>query len=286
MPVSDELRDKFIASILSRTDSELESFLASHPGDELDLITGSFSGDGHTTAMGLACAAGSDRKVKLFLKFGAPYDIYAAAVLGDFDSLRSFVARNPHLLLARAPYVDCRRILELHLKRETVQELIKLGAEIDATIAAIHDLPDELKVALESKGKALEKLDRNGRNGFHVAVSLNRVEITKILLAAGINPNVTDSSGSNAMCLLPDFASEEMYELLRQSGCEINWLNQLGLCPLSNAIFRNLAVIAKRMVRDGATIVPGACFEKNHPPLEFLKRIGRATLLHELGLLS
>ena len=162
---------------------------------------------------------------------------------------------------------------------ETVLALLDAGADIErANRQGLHPLHSavlagnaEIVSLLLQRGAAVDAKDGKGRTPLYTfAVSGGRnIEIAKLLLAAGADPNAESAREDDSQTALQCAAATgdlELSKLLLASGANVNHQSALGDTPLHQAVFDNRLNVAVLLIESGADVNIANIFKR--APLE------------------
>lgn len=189
-----------------------------------------------TTALGAAASTGNLENIKFLLNAGASVNP---------------VGGNPPLMMAiRGKHEEAALLLLEH------------GASIDSSVgpllweAAEHNLT-ELARALIQKGADpnVEHGVAKGWTPLRRSVIRSNLELAKMLVAAGANPQTTDQNGESILFHINwDEAGSELLEYLLSIGIDINRQSDAGHTVLMKQVsFRRVEAV-KRILAAGADI--------------------------------
>ncbi len=132
-------------------------------------------------------------------------------------------------------------------RKQMVQSLVSHGARADVRdaniatplqLAALRGDADAVAAVLAGHPD-LNAQDKNGNSALHFALyvspSFNVTEVVKLLLEAGINPNLRDKDGTTALHLAVTKNKRDLAELLLASKANPNLQNNQGQTPLDIA---------------------------------------------------
>ena len=216
-----------------------------------------------STQLMRACAYRYREAVELLITAGA--DVNAVYDDGDFGEVAGFYHRNGRTALHFACDRPCpdANPNERNLCGEIVSMLISAGASIDTTdvdgtsplyIVVTGDNTETARLLI-SAGAA-----RDSPEILVAAAQFDRVEIARMLLAAGTNPNVVeiDFGGQTPLTVAGSGDSVKMTEMLIAAGAEINKRadvnNQAELTPLMTQVQRGNRDAVARLILAGANL--------------------------------
>jgi ankyrin repeat protein len=107
---------------------------------------------------------------------------------------------------------------------------------------------------LDSPGVDLNiKSSRLGQNPLSSAASLNRVEIVKLLLNHGANPNIADSENDTPLMAACHHGNIEIVSMLLAAGADVNAAEtRYGYTPLASAVQKGHIGIVRILLDKGA----------------------------------
>lgn len=139
--------------------------------------------------------------------------------------------------------------------------LLSAGADINASkefgqsalhVAASLGKPNALATLLEHEPD-LEVVDNGGRSALHYAAfQTATAEPTRLLLAAGLDPNATAADGLTPLHFAAHNGSAEITRLLLEAGAEANRIDGDGLRPLHYAAPSGGAALVRVLLEHGA----------------------------------
>ena len=138
-----------------------------------------------------------------------------------------------------------QRVYELFEKKGAVliEEKHNSGANALLLVAPFLEGNDELDYFI-SKGFSLEDKDLKGNTIFNYTARRGNIPFLKTLIAKGVNPDITNSEGGNAIL----YASQGMrnwentlatYQFLESLGLKINVVGDEGCNPLHEIAYKN-----------------------------------------------
>ena len=138
---------------------------------------------------------------------------------------------------------------------ECVRVLLKAGADPRVRVRP-SDTPLSLSTSLKRKNLVQifldfgvdvnDRVDEQGSTPLFRAITTNSDELTKLLLAKGADPNITDASGVTALMGAAKADDDELTKLLLAAGADPNITNLLGATALMGAVEAgNLGAVKK-----------------------------------------
>jgi len=133
---------------------------------------------------------------------------------------------------------------------EFVRKLIKAGAEVNVESegispleAALHkERPDIAEILLKA-GAVPKALTPNSADPFLTACTLGYVDLVKLFIESGADPNASDNWGETAlMSAVGTHGSVELVRLLISNGAEVERPDKEGRTALFHAVLSNLPV--------------------------------------------
>ncbi len=148
-------------------------------------------------------------------------------------------------------------IIEKNLQFEQI-EIVTLGGEIaisyqSSLLNAVHSGNVDAVKEQIANGADVNSV-AEGTSVLHLAVSTNNVEIVRLLLSAGANPNITDEEKQTPLMMLYSDANMEIFNLLLHSGAKVNSKDSEGQTVLMNVAENGNVEMLKSLLRAGAKI--------------------------------
>lgn len=210
---------KLIGALRAGDKSELEALLRAEP----ELLR--FTAPNGSSVMLLAAYFSHPELAEVFLKHGAKADVFEACALGDLETVRKLTAADRALVnafsadgfypLGLAAFFGHRAIVEL---------LLKSGADV--------------KTAARNTQKV---------TALHGAVARRDVDITKLLLDAGADPNARQERGFAPLHDAAANGISPLVELLLQHGARANAKTDDGKTPADMAAERGHQDLAAKL---------------------------------------
>ena len=124
-------------------------------------------------------------------------------------------------------------------------------------MANIHELIktadiDQLKKLIEKNPGAVDEKDGRGFPAIVLATYGQQVEVTQILIDAGVDIDQKDSAGNTALMGVTYKGNEEIAKLLIEAGADVNAANFTNATPLIYAATFAQIGIAKLLLENGA----------------------------------
>jgi ankyrin repeat protein len=186
---------------------------------------------------------------EFLIEWGATVDLWAAAAAGDLERLCAVLDGDPAAVKARGPNEGTP--LHFAATAEVVRELLARGADLtvrdtygrtpaqaiaaygarrgDAARAALDASGEwdlRLACALGEVERARELLDVGDTRGFddttplHIAAAKGQVQVTRLLLERGSDPNAPDEEGIRPLHHAAGGGHAEVVRLLLDAGAD------------------------------------------------------------------
>jgi len=199
--------------------------------------------------------AGHSEVAQLLIARGAIVDIWAAASMGDIDRVQVLLAENPSLIDAKGPnhanplhFASTVEIAELLLTHDADPEARDIYGKTPAAMAAAYGnrRRDVAKYLMEKTGKSdiflfcaigeasgvahcldadpslLNASSTGGETPLNVASLHGQIDVAKLLLDRGADPNLKGRIGHGPMHNAARNGHIEIARLLIDSGADIN----------------------------------------------------------------
>jgi len=217
--MAEETTKKLMEAIRAGDKAGLEALLRAEPG----LLE--FAAPNGSSVMLLAAYYGHSELAEVFLRHGAKVDVFEASALGDLETVRRLVAGDR--TLANAFAADGFYPLGLAAffgHRAIVEFLLKNGAEV--------------KTAARNAQKV---------TALHGAVARRDVDIVKMLLDAGADPNARQERGFAPLHDAAANGHAALVELLLKHGARADAKADDGKTPGDMAAERGHKEIAEKL---------------------------------------
>lgn len=121
-------------------------------------------------------------------------NVWAAAVTGDLEPLKSFILKQPSIVTKTTPFT-----------KETLLHRAAFGG---------HKPTVEF---LLSKGAPINAQDDQGCTALHNAVQARHADVAKYLLGSGADPKIKTAQGQTALAIAQSIKQEDLVRILQNS---------------------------------------------------------------------
>jgi ankyrin repeat protein len=175
---------------------------------------------------------------------------------------------------------------------EMVAALLDAGSDIEKPGRdGLHPLHNavvmghkDIVALLLQKGAVVSAKDQNGRTPlvYFVANAGSDVEIAKLLLTAGADPNIEDADHWTALNYVARYTGNvALAKLLIAAGAEINHGKDNGETPVGSATFHMHYELAKFLIAAGADV--NKADREGRSPLSYVTDVAMRQLLIDAG---
>lgn len=168
---------------------------------------------------------------------------------------------------AREKAFEAKRELERAITSNNVdkaQSLVESGVKIDSSDAAdalinatSRELSPELLRLVQNLGVNLSNVRRGDDSLLHIAVKSNKAENLKVLLAAKLNPDISDGDGYSALHYAvrkhDNESAKNLVQILLESGATPNIKAKDGCTPLIAAVREGCYEGARLLLQAGVS---------------------------------
>ena len=264
-PVDEELANStpLMSAVLMRNLTVLEALLdAGANPDESRLDIG-------RTVLDQACRAGDEAIVRALLEKGARWDeqvrahqwpiLHCAASGGNLDIVKLFIERGADIF-ARDDSGRTALDIAMDERREWVAVYLRERIAASGRPIGLHEA-----AADGNKARVSEMLDQGipvdareparQRTALHLAILRERLDVVKLLIARGADPNARDVLGHVCVTLYNGFANVRLLKLLLEAGADPNADGPEGLTPLLWHVKQRSGVKTLRILVDAGALI-------------------------------
>jgi ankyrin repeat protein len=210
------------------------------------------------TALHLATLRNQHAAIRLLIERGADLDrrdfpdnaapLHFAAAHGDMETLKLLVEAGANIegkgddhAVGVLGWATCFN----QVREDVADYLLNHGATLNIWTTIALDRPDELRTMIAGDPSLLDaRMSRNQhrRTPLHHAAAKNRIQMIRLLLELGADPNVTDATGATALTTAAqEQAGEAVVSALLDGGAKIDFLTAVhtGRYETAQAMLRD-----------------------------------------------
>lgn len=191
---------------------------------------------------------------KLLIARGATVDIWAAASMGDLDRVEVLLAENPSLIDAKGP--NHANPLHFAATVDVAEMLLSHDADPDA-LDIYGKTPAEMAAAYGNRRRDVAKflMEKTGKSDIFLFAAIGDTEGVEKCLAGDQNLlNANSRGGETPLNIASLHGQVEVAKLLLDCGADPNLKARIGHAPLHNAARNGHIEVAKLLLDRGADI--------------------------------
>ncbi|VDO03438.1 unnamed protein product [Rodentolepis nana] len=227
--------------------------------------------DGETPLL-VATGRGDLAMMELLLLLGASrhrfdmngnYAIHRATRLGHLESVKLLMQRGSHAFVGNGNYDTPLMIASMHGHTEIVKYFLSenipmmyqlnVKGRSELTLATAKGHTDIVTLLLAEGDPSKDRIDELNQ-ALRIAVNADNIEITRILLDSGADPNIKDMAGSPLIISPLCRGSEFIVRQLLLKGADIDERDSTGYTLLMRAIALGNANFVRTFIALGANV--------------------------------
>lgn len=167
-----------------------------------------------------------------------PAEMMAAVAAGDTERVKTLIAEDPSLAMARGDDgVSAVLLARYRFDRPTMDALLAADPDLDLFEASALGRIDRVRVAIDDDEASVRRLSPDGFTALHLAAFFGKPEVARMLLDAGAS---VDTYTTNDFANQPLHAAAagrhlEVCRVLVAAGADVNATQHGGYTPLHEA---------------------------------------------------
>ena len=167
-----------------------------------------------------------------------PAEMMAAVAAGDTERVKTLIAEDPSLAMARGDDgVSAVLLARYRFDRPTMDALLAADPDLDLFEASALGRIDRVRVAIDDDAASVRRLSPDGFTALHLAAFFGKPEVARMLLDAGAS---VDTYTTNDFANQPLHAAAagrhlEVCRVLVAAGADVNATQHGGYTPLHEA---------------------------------------------------
>lgn len=210
----------------------------------------------------------------------AANDIFEAIAAGDLAHVRQLVAGEPALAGARdGQGLSAVTQAMYHGHADIVDVLLAAEPELDVFEASAIGRTEHVRKLVERKPDLVSSFSPDGFTPLHLAAFFGHVEIARLLIAGGADPEAVARNPMRVQPLHSAAATRqlEIARLLVKAGADVNESQERGFTPLHAAAQNGDVELARLLLERGAD--PERATHDGRRPVDFASERGSTQLL-------
>jgi ankyrin repeat protein len=181
--------------------------------------------------------------------------LFDAIKAGKADEVRSLVQQNPSLKQARdASGASAILVAAYNMKPDVVNALLELGAPVDIFEASVLGKVDRIQEILKSNPKRVTEYAPDGFTPVALAAFFGQPAAVKALIAAGADVNAAAKNALKVAALHAAVAGGKLdiVKVVLEAGADPNAQQQAGFRPIHEAGTKANRALAELLIAHGA----------------------------------
>jgi uncharacterized protein len=211
-------------------------------------------------------------------------DIYEAIAAGDLERVRELVAGDAALAAARdGQGLSAVTQAAYHGQADIVDTLLAAEPELDVFEAATVGRTEHVRELIEHEPDLVSGFSPDGFTPLHLAAFFGHVEIARLLIAGGADPEAVARNPMRVKPLHSAAATRqlEIARLLVGAGADVNEQQERGFTPLHAAAQNGDVELARLLLERGAD--PELATDDGRRAADFAGERGSEQVLALLG---
>jgi adenosylhomocysteine nucleosidase len=167
-----------------------------------------------------------------------PAEMMAAVAAGDTERVKTLIAEDPTLAMARGDDgVSAVLLARYRFDRPTMDALLAADPDLDLFEASALGRIDRVRVAIDDDEASVRRLSPDGFTALHLAAFFGKPEVARMLLDAGasVDTYTTNDFANQALHAAAAGRHLEVCRVLVAAGADVNATQHDGYTPLHEA---------------------------------------------------